>query len=120
MKTFQSDKKVLGYDDDEGSLSGVALILRRFLLTEIGRREFRRHLREEYALENLNFWEDVQRFKKKWASGEGHDDDALRQDGEVIFGRYIPDGAPMQVKYVHRHISTLQNNYPTQCPLQYH
>ena len=63
-------------------------MLRQQLGTEEGRKAFQDHLRKEFSIENMIFWEEVQKFKKC----ENPASEATR-----IYEEFVISGADYQV-----------------------
>eukprot|EP01127_Copromyxa_protea_P014085 TRINITY_DN3874_c0_g1_i1.p1 TRINITY_DN3874_c0_g1~~TRINITY_DN3874_c0_g1_i1.p1 ORF type:complete len:566 (+),score=141.50 TRINITY_DN3874_c0_g1_i1:43-1740(+) len=57
--------------------------------------KFRIYMEKEFATENLNCWQDVQAFRKKYYSetGESISTPELHQDAKAIYEKYIMRGA---------------------------
>lgn len=64
-----------------------------------GRERFRAHLKLEFAVENLMFWEAVEEFRKEY---DETDPDYNMELGARVMRRFINDDAPLQVNIAHR------------------
>lgn len=95
LKSYEIEKqKSTSYSNSDSDGSDHAETFQKLLDGPESREEFRQHLKLEFAIENLLFWETVESYRSDYHASSATDNKVLATE---IRKRFVNDGAPLQI-----------------------